>query len=339
MATRLKPGVYVWSGDRNKEGYRTFKATFLVESDDANDGPFTVLNTVGLPQEGDQWNFGNDNDQWAWCTPEAKITGHGNQPGEANPVYEVECTFTNYPMKRCQEVQIEDPLLEPMKISGSFSKYTKEATVDYQGSYFMNSAFERIHGPQVEFDANRPSVKIEQNVGNLELPLFSSMVDTVNDSPLWGLPARCIKLSNAPWERKIYGQCYFYYCRTFEFECAYETWDRQIEDEGTKVLNGHWLSSPTQSPEWILDNLGGKPPNPKNPTHFRQFHDISGEAGRVILNGAGLPAYFVTFADRPNRKGQKSYTGTSPASSDSGTINIQYYTESNFLLLGIPVSL
>jgi hypothetical protein len=66
------------------------------------------------------------------------------------------------------------------------------------------------------------------------------MIDTVNMFPLWGLPPRCIKLSNAPWEKKFWGLCEQYYTLTLEFELRSDTFDKDLNDIGTKVLNGHW---------------------------------------------------------------------------------------------------
>jgi hypothetical protein len=259
-------------------------------------------------------------------------------------IFNVTVPFSNKPQNRCQDFKVEDPLLEPQKISGGFNRFTEEATKDRYGYPILNSAHEQVRGPQVEFDNNRPVVKIEQNVANLQLDLLTVMIDTVNGYYLWGFPPRSIKLSGVSWERKFYGNCSVYYTRQLEFELAglqdagltgtgsdpepiqsvYKTWDRELLDEGTKVLKGHWK----RNGNWVLDKIDGAYPDPSNPTHFIRFKDRNGENTRVILNGAGLPA------------GVRVGSGSGSISDETeiGSIYLEKYHESDFLLLGIPTS-
>lgn len=286
MTTELK-GPTKWTGNRDEYGYRSYTVTFRVISNSSGDGPAQVLQTSGLPRPGDTWEIGNDFDPWAWCRPNCEITPVVSQ----EPNFWWDCTFNfsskppNKDNQRCADTEVEDPLLEPPKISGSFVKYTEEAWQDRFGRPIVNSAFEQIRGNQVEFDRNRATIHIEQNFAVLDLGLLSAFGNAVNMFPLWGLGRRCIKLSNANWERKFKGACEVYFTRILDFDVNYETFDKDVLDEGTKVLNGHWDNG-----SWILDNINGQPPNPKNPQHFIRFKDRHGENTRVILNGQGLPA-------------------------------------------------
>ena len=303
-----------WGGSRDEEGHREFTLLTLVVTDDPLDGPSVVMNnTPGLPTPGSIWNFGNDLDMWAFCYPTMKVTIHQEKEGDPNRHWKVEQKFSTRPLKRCQDETIEDPLMEPDKISGGFIKYTLEADKDRNGDLITSSSHEEFKGPQVEFDANRPTVKIEQNVSDLGLATFSQMMDHVNDAALWGLPARCIKLSNATWSRNLYGTCNFYYTRAFEFNVMYETFDRYILDKGTKCLYGYWEPS-ANPPLWVT----GTGANKNNPQHFIRFKDSHDNIARVILDGNGNPA-------------------TSEAT--AGSILVEYYKEANFLTLGIPTSL
>ena len=151
-----------WSVKRDADGHRTYTIKFLVLSDDARDGPATVLNTPGMPLPGQWWIIGNDIDEWATCLPEMSITPL--TPNEPNFQWEVEMTFSTKPLphsaQRCNEQQVGDPLLEPAKISGASTKNTEEAAFDRFGFPILNSAFEQMRGRQVEFDSNRSTVKI-----------------------------------------------------------------------------------------------------------------------------------------------------------------------------------
>lgn len=330
---------------RDADGHRTYKIKHLVGGP-SNNGPALALQTSGLPTVGSYWSFGADVDVYAYCKQDATVTPVLSD-GDLNEFFEVEQTFTTKgDEKFCKDEQFEDPLTEPQKVSGGFQKFMAEGLFDRFGHRILNSAWEQIRGPQNEWDESRPSVKIEQNVAVLQYDMVSQMVDTVNGNTLWGFPPRTIKLSNFTWEKKFYGTCYYYYTRTFEFDIFYrrragvdasgtstsdavytgdyDDWDREIGDEGTKVLSGHW--SPTTG-AWVLDNVGGAAPDPGNPAHFQRFQDRKGNTGRVLLNGYGLPI------DTTIGTGTGTFT-----TEDIGSILVEKYGESEFLLLGIPTS-
>lgn len=289
MTTTLWGRHRSWKGERDSEGHRNYWIKHLVKSD-FTDGPANVLRTPGLPLPGSVWFFGADLDLYAYCKPDAKLQIHQEREGDINRWWTVEQLFSTKPKpnERCSDQDFEDPLTEPDRVSGSFVKYTEEATYDYFGAPVQNSAFEPLRGPQVEFDANRPTVTIEQNVYPLGLEVFSPLIDNVNSVAMWGLPPRCVKLSNVSWERKFYGLCYYYYTRRLEFDINYYTFDRHLLDEGTKVIKGEWdydFLSPTYG-EYIVA-AGVSFLNPRDYIRYKDWH---GENTRAMLNGNGIPA-------------------------------------------------
>lgn len=317
-----RSGIIDWSMDRDEEGHRTYKVSHLVKAANFDESPTSILVATGLPTIGQSWNYGGDIDGFAYCLPTRSVKKAKGVKGEGPYVFwNVTSTFsTKRNSKRCQDVTIEDPLQEPDRVNGSFVKYVKEVMKDKDGNQIKTSSHEIIRGPQVEFDHNRPTVTISQNVADLELDLFAPMVDTVNDASLWGLGSRRIKLSNVSWSREIFGVCSYYYVRTFEFDVDSATFDRDVLDEGTKVLNGHWTTDQTGTgtglaSTWVLDNIDGAAPNKNNPQHFIRYKDRNGENSRLVLDGNGEPL---------------------DGNDDPVFINVQYYSESNFLLLGIP---
>jgi hypothetical protein len=318
---------------RDADGNREYKLLVKTRTDDPDgEGPAVALQLVdSLVAVGDYWNppgTGDEIDVYAFRRQEAAVrTVEGEGEKVAN--YVVEITFsTKADTKQCKDTQIDNPLLQPQRINGSFSKYTEEATKDRFGVHIQNSAHEQIRGPQNEWDANRPGVEIEQNVADLELPLLTALTDCVNDQTMWGLPARTIKFVPGPWEVKYYGTCTVYYTRKLTFEIRYEGWDRDIMDEGTKALNGRW--SPTGD-FWEVLDIAGSPPDPDNPQHFIRYKDRNGENTKGILNGAGVP---ISVED----PGTSTSTGTA-AYRYPGTIHVERYPSANLLLLGIPSAL
>lgn len=330
-------GPRSWKGSRDSEGHREYRIVHRVESTTALDGPHNVLlDTPELPAVGSEWDFDDDQDQYAFCHFDATVTPV--MEGEPNRRWDVEQVFSTRG-QRCHHGDnqygpnhIDDPLIGTMKITGSFTKYSEEATTAQSviardgagnamrtGTRILNSAHEMIRGPLVEFDAYRHVVRIEQNVTDLQLDRVESMLNTVNDAEMWGLPTRCIKLSGFSWERKYRADCVKYWTRTFELETFVRLdadgvtqisgFDRQIMDEGAKMLKGNWVGN-----AYTVD-AGA---DPDNPSHFVLATGRDGNPARTTLNGEGIP---------------------STGDTSTGRIDIQYYRASNFALLNIPTSL
>lgn len=291
----INQGMIDWRMSTNQDGHRDYRAKWLVRTNTNYDGPQTVMNASGLPQIGATWAYGTENDPWAFCWPESAATPIV-EPGTTDIWWVVDQLFTTRPLGRCMSNFVANPLSEPQKVGGSFVTYTREAIVDYQGNPILTSSLERIRGQDVERDFTKPSVWITTNFGTLPLRLFTSFANTLNNAPLWGLDARTIKLSRITWERFLYGVCTFFYTVTYEFDINFDTWDRVLKDEGTRVL----------AP-------GGDPTKPSNFIAYQ----VQGQLGKIQLNGAGQIANSIL---------------------DQATINVQFYAENNFLLLGVPLS-
>lgn len=297
MAGKILPGRYKnWNLSRDDVGHRTYKITHCVKAL-VDDGPQVVLNTPGLPQIGDFWSFDNDLDFAAFCTPNIKITPQ--TPNEPNEIWFVENTFTTRDSQRCQDQSIENPLLEPPRISGGSIKYTKPARRDRFGKLIKSSSNEFLKGSELEFDDNRPQVKIGLNLAFLNLGLLADFMDKLNDRPLWELGPRKVKLSAAPWSRNYFGLCFLYYSIDMTFDINFDTFDIKIPDHGNVCL------------------IQATPPlDPKNLNNYEVCKDIHGENRQdVLLDGAGNR---LTDADNPF------------------LIEVEHYEERNLFLLGIP---
>jgi hypothetical protein len=168
----------------------------------------------------------------------------------------------------------------------------------------------------MEFDAHRATVVVRQNVASLGLATFTQMINTVNSAPLWGLPARHVKLSNVPWEKKYEGSCDAYYTRSLEFDIDFNGFDREVPDVSRKAL-GRWdhgtASTPKDPPEWDNQSL-----DKTDILNYTAYKDVKGNPGEAWLDANGEPVTDVA---------------------DVNKIEIEYYPESNFLQLGIPTSL
>lgn len=301
----LAVGRIGWDLKRDRDGHRDYMLKMLVETTDSEDGPGIVYFAGGLPNIGAPWIFGNEDDPWAFCSPEAKVTPVVTP--DPNKFWVVDIPFTTKPFKRCQDTAVGDPLQEPDGIGGSFVSYVmKLRRRANNNSLIKSSSHELID--DLERDAARPTVKISQNVPNLELGLFASMIHTTNDNPLWGLGAGKIKLDNVSWERKVYGSCFFYYTRSLDFSIKYEGFDIiDVLDTGFKEFDDDWYL--------------GTDAERADPMKYRLIRSANrGDSSptRMPLDGLGNVLTNVN----------------SPVFLDP----IQVYGESNFLLLNIPIS-
>jgi hypothetical protein len=253
----------------------------------------------GLPQIGDTWAIFGDLDLLAFCHPDLKVTPEVT--GEANTLWQAEQTFSTRAIKRCQSTSVDDPLLEPPEVSGTFTKYIREAYVDKDGDAITNSSLEIIRGELVEYDDPRPTVQVGMNVSTLPLATVTQILRQapLNSSTMWGLPARSVKLSNFTFTRKYYESCSVYYHIVYDFEINFDTWDRWMLDHGTRRLRD-----------------SGDDENPDDMIQHRNGND--GSLQTVLLDGSG---------------GLLAPGGT-PVE-----IKIELFDESNLLLLGIPSSL
>jgi hypothetical protein len=258
-----------WTMDRDKEGHRHYTIAWLVKASFTTEGPASAITAAGLPAVGTAWSFGLDVDAWAFCTPITRA--RPALVAEPGVYWIVEQTFSTKPLTRCQDTPIEDPLMEPPVINGSFTKFVRAAIKDRFDDPIENSAKELITDPEiVEKDEGYPTVVISMNVLNLDLEGITAMMHHLNDAPMWGLEARHIKLSDWRWERLLFGVCSYYYRVTFEFEVNPDGWDRVAFDIGTKFL---------------MD--GG---DPDNQDDYVKYKDANGELSKCFLkDGAVLP--------------------------------------------------
>lgn len=312
-----------WEGGRDDEGHRTFECTSLVSTDSPFDGPSVVMYASGLPLVGSNWVLGNDNDTYTYCTPFMRI--RMVQPeGEIGCLWHVDQKFTTNGMPRCNTLTIENPLAEPAKLSGGFISRKEEAIYDKDGYLILTSSLERMKGEELEIDVGSPTVRVTINVGTLPLTTFSEYRGGVNDSTLWGLPARCVKLVDISWERNIYGTCSYYYSITYEFHIQYETWNRFIPDRGTR--RAYTVDDPLTTGTGLLTGKTWRTP-------MVPFTDLEGRPGTCFLNGEAV-------AVQP-----EWWLGVLSAEDDiNHPDNIHIHElelekEFNFMTLGIPASL
>jgi hypothetical protein len=337
-------GRRAWGMTRTREGHRVYHITFRVECNKL-EGPAVAIQTPGLPIPGAIWDPDNSSsdevDFWAWCRLETPIVQEAPD-GEPNTAFDLTYTFSTEPLRFDEGTNLggdpsfgnagggnlgsTDPLIEFPKVTGEFSPFTFEPTVDRFNRAIRTSSHEQIRGAQNEWEDQRPIIRVEYNSGSFnDVALVYAMRNHVNSAPLWGFNKRCIRLVPKGWDRQFHGVTRQFFRIAVEFHIKPDGWDRDVLDEGTKVLEGHWDKDPDSATyrAWVVHtDENGDDLNPNNPANFVRFKDWNDENATVVLNGAGVPY-------NPDNSPQYDDTGfasqstlTPPTSNTSGLGNV-----------------
>lgn len=323
----VNDGQRAWSVKRGVDGHRDYTIVHRIEIDRNVHGPRAVLDCPGLPAPGSTWDFEETIDDWAYFTQQADVVQVGRESG--NCFFDITQYATTRPTPDCATDYRNDPLTFPPRIDIDTINYNKEAISDRFGAPIRTSSWEQIRGPQAEYDNHKIRVIIEANQGDLDLVLIDELMNTVNDMEMWGFPARYVKFSAFSAKKQFNTDCEIYWTKRFTFDISSEH-DREILDEGTKVLRGKWdtdRSSATYGQYILAKNpFSGMVVSPTSPRNFIRFKDWHGENTRVILNGRGKPW-------DPNHD--------TPGTDDDspGKLKYQYYSQGNLFILDIPTSL
>jgi hypothetical protein len=237
---------------RDEDGHRYYEVDFHVRTDNHFDTAAYILDDWPLYAVGMPFDLTPDLpdiegvDLWAFCTPQLNIAPH---PDSGEKAKHQDWLVTQYwstkQSWRCQTFPIENPLAEPVEISGDFVHENRSASLDRFGKPLLFPNFQPIQGPATEYKYSYPTINITFNSEILPLSTYVLLINKVNDAPLWGLPPRCIRFTDAKWVRKVYGSCFYYYTTSYTFEFDINTFDQEVPVEGTLVYGG---SGPLDDP-------------------------------------------------------------------------------------------
>jgi hypothetical protein len=228
---------------RDEEGHRWYDIDWHVKTESQHDSIAWILSNWPLFAVGSQFNLAaawpemRGIDPWAFCTPELNISPHRGIK-EQSPVRDwiVSQTWSTKQSWRCQTFPIENPLYEPVEMSGDFVHENREASTDRFGKPLRHPNFQPIKGPASEYKYSYPTISFKFNSATLPLSTYVELINHVNDAELWGLPERCVRFTDAKWARKVYGDCFYYFEVNYSFEFDIAGFDRKVPAEGTMCL-------------------------------------------------------------------------------------------------------
>jgi len=239
-------------GSINTDLVRTYTVTYLVYTDDRDDGPQQVMNAFGVPRIGDQYYPGNDLDGSAIVT-DVRPNQVSGSPWE----WEVQ---VDYSTDSDEPEEEENPLLHPPDISWGFQDRRILIPGRYNSASSPNPSKDlelgitnpagELFDPQPEMDISEPILTVKRNVATIDVGEFMAIANCVNSDSFYGADPRQLRLkpptAQNAYDREI-GQ---YWQVTYQLVYKYDTWDVQILNQGTFYLDG------SSKPQPFKDNEG-----------------------------------------------------------------------------------
>lgn len=187
-------------GSIDADFHREYMSTWEVLTDNKLDGPRTARRAIipggnAIPAYGEQYLWGNDSDPWAFCS---RLHASTRDVKKTAKLWTVKVTHSTRPKFRQSSSEIENPLDEPILLYGSFVQFRRPATTDKDGQAIVNTVGEPFV-PALERDDSRDSLIMEINTATVSLLQRALFRDAVNSTPIWGLPARTVKLMQWTW--------------------------------------------------------------------------------------------------------------------------------------------
>lgn len=331
MAVIGEAKLRAWRVDSDNRGIVTYKALFIIQTDSTRDGPSLVSRAPGLPLVGAVWNYRGDVDPTVFCTSRFRCYPHPKLKEKPGKVWFVEKFFKTPDStageedeeETCVDFQVDNPLLKPPRISGSFVSQLRKTAFDKDDNQILTSSKEEI---LLDIDTYYPTVRIEQNVPTMDLDQLTRAMYKLNEKPMWGLEAEEARLIRASWRKKYYGACFAYYNRVLEFDINFLKFREFRTDKGTRVLAGRWVNdASTGKWSWELyTNFDGSDLDPNNPANYIQATDLDGNPiQELLLDGEGKPR--LTNDNVLVKVGEN--------------FHIQLYAQFDFFNFGLPSSL
>ena len=210
----------------NADATREYVVTYLAISDNANDGP--ILARLSTPNRFTSFSFGGDFDAGAVLkSKEVKFL----REKDSYRHWVINCNYDSKVDPDENDNEFDDPLLKATKWSGSFVQFIRDLVTDKDGIQIKNSAGDPFVNPPVTADDSRMSIVAVKNFAALNVNVWASFRDAVNDDTWWGLGARKIKVQSITWDQMFFEGQPFYAVR-YEFHINDDTWDEDVLQAG-----------------------------------------------------------------------------------------------------------
>jgi hypothetical protein len=206
----------------DEDFHRTYMSVYEVLGE-YNANPREIANASGIPTYGTSYTWNGVNDFWAFCRSASVKYGERVRGGGSDLArWMVTIRHSSKPAKGSNDTQTErdDPVDDPIIVSGSYSPFRKNTDLDKDGNPIQNTAG-FPYDPAVATDGNYLVIKLSMNTYTISLATWAAFgaveEGVVNNGLFWGLPARSVKLRKWGFAVQYAGETGPYIKHDFEF--------------------------------------------------------------------------------------------------------------------------
>lgn len=210
---------------------RTYRRTFAVETDNANDGIFTIRSHPSCPKIGDSYVSGSESDTGSYVV--AIDVQEEQDSGGKHWTVTVDYGPSDV------GVLGSNPVDWPIMLEYDTAPAQVVVWFDQTGEPIVNSARDRFEDPIV-LDDDRPVIVVtrRENAALFSPLLAYQMNNSVNIAEWNGYAARTVKVSGIKPGKPIPNPDGGFYLEVpYRFEFREETWDHFILDQGYNELD------------------------------------------------------------------------------------------------------
>lgn len=209
----------------DRDFHRTYTTIYVVFTE-RNQDPFNAASVSGIPTYGDSYSWNAFTDVWAFAKQfDIQRDQELKDPlsGDIVVRWTITVRHDSKPTGGSNGFTPRDnPLDEPVVITGSFDWYTSPRYRDIDGNVLANSAHIPYPRETVEVDDVFDTINVSYNYATIDLDLRSQMINAVNSVPMWGLGVRRIKLSTWDYQILWAGPAFQYVKYNLKFTVSYE---------------------------------------------------------------------------------------------------------------------
>jgi hypothetical protein len=216
---------------------REYVVTYLVHTTDSDDGPQQIIDAPGVPNFGDRYTLGNDDDMFA-LAQDISVTQR-DSPDE----WEVQVTYKTISFAGTSPGGGASPTDMAPKITASTRSRSivipgryqdpKNASPDVGYDLGVHNSAGQHFDPPPELEIDEPVLSIRRNMRTIDWPFIMSITNAVNESSFFGCPPRTLKFSTPSIESAVDSVTGEYWILNYSLVYKYDTWDVQVLNRGT----------------------------------------------------------------------------------------------------------
>jgi len=276
------------------EFHRKYTSEYQIYTERTAD-PLTVRAMEQLPQYGDVYNWYGFVDSWAFCrdiqvSRKAEISD--TNTGDIRTLWTVKVVHDSKPTGGSNDFQgRENPLDDPIVISGGFGVFKQEVSTDRFENPIVNAAGDP-YNPSPEIDEAVDTLSMSYNTATLNLQLRAEMIGKVNANIMWGLEPRRVKLTQWNYQVLRAGPGFEYIKHDFEFQVSFKLHptDAELVAKGPVGVRGYYHTLPNAGELFFKEDNPQDIPDSDPPSTTNRYEENLGkwEVDDEVLNTRGM---------------------------------------------------